>query len=234
MEELPKTGLGEKGQLVVTLVALLAVGFAASLLFASAAEGSYGMIAAVAVAAVAIAFTVLSASRTLDRFQRRLERSASYDQLTGALNCMAFSVLCDHAVKEARRNGTALSVAMFDIDDFAKVVESEGKPGADKALKLVAAGGQSGLRQCDPLCRWGGDEFAALLESCDSAGAVVAADKFRSSAVELCAAEGGVSLTLSAGVATLRPDESFYALIGRADEALVAAKRSGRDRVVAV
>jgi len=234
MEELPKTGLGEKGQLIATLIVILAVGFAASLLFASASESSYGSIAAAAVAAVAIAFAVLSASRSLDRFQNRLERSASYDQLTGAFNCMAFSVLCDHAVKEARRNGTALSVAMFDIDYFAKVVESQGRQASDKALKLVAAGGQSGLRQCDPLCRWGGDEFVALLESCDSAGSVTAADKFRASAVGLCSAEGGVSLTLSAGVATLRPDESFYSLIGRADEALLAAKRAGRNRTVAL
>jgi len=147
MEELPKTGLGEKGQLVATLIGLLTVGFSVSLLFASASDGSYGLVAAAAVAAVAIAFAVLSASRTLDRFQRRLERSASYDQLTGAFNCMAFSVLCDHAVKEARRNGTPLSVAMFDIDDFAEVVERQGRQASDKALKLVAAGGQSGLRQ---------------------------------------------------------------------------------------
>lgn len=233
MEELPKTGLGEKGQLVATLIGLLTVGFSVSLLFASASDGSYGLVAAAVVAAVVIAFAVLSASRTLDRFQRRLERSASYDQLTGAFNCMAFSVLCDHAVKEARRNGTPLSVAMFDIDDFSEVVERQGRQASDKALKLVAAGGQSGLRQSDPLCRWGGDEFVALLESCDSAGSVVAADKFRASAVGLCSAEGGMSLTLSAGVATLRPDESFYALIGRADEALLAAKREGRNRTVA-
>ncbi len=180
------------------------------------------------IVAVVIAITAI----TVDRYQSRLERTASYDQLTGALNRMAFAVLCDHAVKEARRTGTALSVAIFDIDNFKRVNDEFGHAAGDKALKLVVAGGQSGLRQVDPLCRWGGEEFVALLSSCDTAGAIIAAEKFRGFATALCAIEGPTSVTLSAGVATLRPNETFYALVSRADEALYLAKRAGRNRTL--
>jgi len=175
---------------------------------------------------------VAMTAMTVDRFQSRLERTASYDQLTGALNRMSFSVLCDHAVKDARRTGSALSVAFFDIDGFKRVNDEYGHAVGDKVLRLVVAGGQSGLRVSDSLCRWGGEEFIALLASCDLAGAMVAADKFRSSAAALCSTEGPGPLTLSAGVATLRADENFYSLVGRADEALLAAKRAGKDRTI--
>ncbi len=175
-----------------------------------------------------IAMTAL----TVNRFQSRLERTASYDQLTGALNRMSFSVLCDHAVKESRRTGDPLSIAMFDIDGFKRVNDERGHYAGDLALKLVVAGGRSGLRQSDSLCRWGGEEFIALLTSCDAQGAQVAAEKFRSSAAALCMSEGAGAITLSAGVATLRPDEGFHSLVSRADEALLSAKRAGKDRTV--
>jgi diguanylate cyclase (GGDEF)-like protein len=169
---------------------------------------------------------------TVDRFQSRLERTASYDQLTGALNRMSFSVLSDHAIKESRRTGDPLSIAMFDIDGFKRVNDERGHYAGDNALKLVVAGGRSGLRQSDSLCRWGGEEFIALLTSCDTPGALAAAEKFRSSASTLCKSEGSGTISLSAGVATLRPDEDFHSLVNRADEALLSAKRAGKDRTV--
>ncbi len=228
MEELPKTGIGEKGRLVATISILLVVGFSVVIVLASKAATASGMAIAVIVAGASMALSTVAAGAALDRSQTRLERTASHDQLTGAFNCMAFSVLCDHAVKESRRNGTPLSIAMFDIDGLNRVNAEFGKKAGDKVLRLVAAGGQSGLRQCDSLCRWGGDEFIALLASCDTAGAVVAVDKFRSSASDLCATEGPAGITISAGVASLRAGESFYSLVGRADESLATAKRNGK------
>lgn len=176
---------------------------------------------------------IAAAVWTVDRFQTRLERTASYDMLTGALNRMAFGVLCEHAVKEARRTGVPLSVAIFDIDGFKRVNDEKGHAKGDEVLKLVVAGGRSGLRQSDPLCRWGGEEFVALLASCDSVGALAAAEKFRASASALCANESSERITLSAGVATLKQDENFHTLVCRADEALLAAKKAGKDRTIA-
>lgn len=173
-----------------------------------------------------VAVTVM----TIDRYQSRLERTASYDQLTGALNRLSFSVMSDHAIKDARRTGQPLSVVMFDIDNFKRINDTYGHQAGDKVLQLVVAGGKSGLRQSDPLCRWGGEEFVAILSSCDAAGALTAAEKFRASAAALCAAESGKTVSLSAGVATMRPNEDFYTLTGRADEALLVAKRDGKDR----
>jgi len=231
MEELPKTGIGEKGRLVATISILLVVGFTVVIVLAAKTTTASGLAIGAIVAGASIALSAAASGAALDRFQTRLERTASHDQLTGALNCMAFSVLCDHAVKESRRNGTPLSIALFDIDGFNRVNAEFGKKAGDKVLRLVAAGGQSGLRQCDPLCRWGGDEFIALLASCDTAGAVVAADKFRASASDLCASESPSGVAISAGVATLRPGESFYSLVGRADESRAAAKRGGKASV---
>lgn len=173
---------------------------------------------------------ILITAMTIDRYQSRLERTASYDPLTGAFNRLSFGVLCDHAVKDARRSGASLSIVMLDIDNFKRVNDELGHPTGDKVLGLVVAGGQSGLRQSDPVCRWGGEEFIALLADCDLEGALAAAEKFRASALALCESEGYGRVTLSAGVATLRPEENFYSLVNRADKALLSAKRNGKDR----
>ena len=119
---------------------------------------------------------------------------------------------------------------ILDIDDFKRVNDERGHPAGDKVLGLVVAGGQSGLRQSDPVCRWGGEEFIAMLADCDIGGAVAAAEKFRASASSLCENEDCGRVTLSAGVATLRPEENFYSLVSRADKALLSAKRNGKDR----
>ncbi|MBN2874715.1 MAG: diguanylate cyclase, partial [Spirochaetales bacterium] len=78
--------------------------------------------------ALIIGLVLLATAMTIDTYQSRLERTASYDQLTGALNRMSFAVLSDHAVKEARRSGAPLSVALFDIDDFKRVNDERGHP----------------------------------------------------------------------------------------------------------
>jgi diguanylate cyclase (GGDEF)-like protein len=180
-----------------------------------------------------IAAVISLTAITIDRYQSRLERTASYDSLTGALNRMAFAVLCDHAVRDSRRSGTALSVAMFDVDDFKRINDARGHLAGDRILRLIVDGGRSGLRQCDSLCRWGGEEFIVALTACAADGAIAAADKFRASASALCSAEAGMVVTISAGVATLRPDETFESLVGRADDALLAAKRGGKNRTIA-
>jgi len=199
---------------------------------AAMAEANRALLLNLIAFSMIIGAVVIMTVMTIDRFQSRLERTASYDQLTGALNRISFSVMSDHAIKDARRTGEPLSVIMLDIDNFKLVNDTYGHPAGDQVLQLVVAGGRSGLRQSDPLCRWGGEEFVAILSSCDAAGAMTVAEKFRSSAAALCATECGKSITLSAGVATMRPDENFYSLIGRADEALLVAKRAGKDRAV--
>ncbi|HUW71405.1 MAG TPA: sensor domain-containing diguanylate cyclase [bacterium] len=199
---------------------------------AAMAEANRALLFNLIVFALIIGTVVIMTVMTIDRFQSRLERTASYDQLTGALNRISFSVMSDHAIKDARRTGEPLSVAMFDIDDFKRVNDMHGHPVGDQVLQLVVAGGRSGLRQSDPLCRWGGEEFVAILSSCDAAGAMAVAEKFRASATALCAAESGKTVTLSAGIATMRPGENFYSLIGRADEALLVAKRDGKNKAI--
>ena len=163
-------------------------------------------------------------------YHAKLFDFAARDALTGLYNKRFIVNELENYCRIARRSNRAFSVILLDIDDFKRINDEIGHAAGDKALRLVVGGGRSGLRQSDPLCRWGGEEFIALLAACDLSGAAAAAEKFRAAAADICAAEGFPGITVSAGVATLRPGETFYALVGRADEALLLAKRAGKNR----
>jgi diguanylate cyclase (GGDEF)-like protein len=167
---------------------------------------------------------------TVDRFQSRLERSASRDPLTGALNRLAFNAIAEHSVKAARRSGEALCAVIFDIDDFKKVNDELGHPAGDQVLVRVVSRAQSAVRASDIVCRWGGEEFIVLLSGCSAADALAITEKLRASIEEGTAAESPRGVTVSAGIAELGAEESFDSLVGRADEALLEAKRGGRNR----
>ena len=186
-----------------------------------------------AVLALILVLVLLTATLTVNRFQSRLERTASTDQLTGIMNRTAFGIAADHAVKEARRSGRPLAAAMFDVDGFKRVNDALGHPAGDATLRAVALAIGTGLRESDLLCRWGREEFLVLFVSCalDDAAAVV--EKVRAAVADRTGRDGLSRVTVSAGLAAMTPGEAFESLVRRADEALLAAKRAGKDRSVA-
>ena len=158
-----------------------------------------------------------------DRLQEELNHHATHDPLTGALNRRAFALLAEKQVAQAARTGRPLAVLMMDLDHFKRINDTLGHSGGDATLcRFVAVAGDV-LRAEDVLCRFGGEEFVALLPHAEAAQAVAAAERLR-------LAFTATGATVSIGVASLRPGEDLEDLQRRADAALYDAKRAGRNR----
>lgn len=168
----------------------------------------------------------------IQRWRRRLETMATTDELTGLYNSAALRRELDYHVGLARRIGEPFSLLFIDLDNFRGVNESRGHHGGSA---LLAEFGEilSGAtrRDMDKCFRFGGDEFVILCPRTDAAKAadetsqrirqsVLSSPEFR---------ECGV--TVSIGVAQLKPEESARDLLRRADAALYAVKNSGKNGV---
>lgn len=158
-----------------------------------------------------------------ERLQEELNHRANRDPLTGALNRRAFALLAEKQMAHADRTGRAASVLMMDLDHFKRINDVRGHAAGDAVLRrfVEVAGGI--LRAEDVLCRFGGEEFVALLPDTAAPQAFAAAERLRLR----FAAEGE---TTSIGIAEARRGEPLEALLRRADEALYEAKRRGRNR----
>lgn len=193
---------------VVAVVVVAAIALSAT--FAPAAVHP---VIVVASAAMALLSCWLMAEQT-----DRLRRQARTDHLTGALNRGAFYERVADAVPGALRRGAPLSVVAFDVDDFTVVNARHGHLGADDLLAELSAAWRAGLPPAGFLGRVGGDEFVAVLPGTGEADARGWARSVRSGRV----------LSSSAGVATLRPDDTVRSLLDRADVDLFAAKDARR------
>ena len=147
------------------------------------------------------------------------------DPLTGLANR---SVL-DATLASATGNFVLL---LADLDHFKQINDTHGHLIGDKVLKRAAAELEKSAPAGALTCRYGGEEFVVVLRDAQLCDGAVAAEQLRESfAAKQLAAEKKISLTVSIGLAAARRDETTYDLIGRADAALYAAKRAGRDRV---
>ncbi|MEZ0163933.1 diguanylate cyclase [Kineococcus sp. LSe6-4] len=176
-----------------------------------------------------------------ERLLARLRSEAAEDALTGLLSRRAF----DAALATRVADGTAQGLLLVDLDRFKAVNDTHGHPVGDAVLRAVAAELRTACRAGDVVGRLGGDEFAVVLvgdgHGADGHGADEdgdgelgeVADRIRA-AVAACTVPGrdGHRLSVSVGGAGVRAGEGVAALVDRADAALYAAKRGGRDRVV--
>lgn len=171
-----------------------------------------------------------------ERSQRELERAARVDYLTGVYNRRAIEELGTRAIAAARRHGMSLAALVVDIDHFKRINDELGHAAGDHALVRAVERIRDELRTEDLLGRLGGEEFIVLMPSTDSASAVAAAERIRESfsAQPLVLGDQRRQVTLSIGVAVLAPaDRQFSQLLQRADRAMYAAKKAGRDLVMA-
>ncbi len=177
--------------------------------------------------------------RLLDRLESA-ERSARTDPLTGLPNRRGLAEAMKRAAVQADARGAPLSVALVDIDHFKRFNDQWGHAIGDEVLRCVGAHLAARARETAGegavTGRHGGEEFLVLLPGLALAEATAAMDQARDLMARqiLRRASDGVSLgrlCFSAGVAALRPDDSPDTLFDRADAALYAAKRAGRDRV---
>ena len=160
---------------------------------------------------------------------------ASMDALTGAFNKRYFDESFGKEVQRSQQAGTPLCIVLFDIDHFKKINDTYGHPAGDAVLKNVSGAVASQLRDGDALFRVGGEEFALVLSATPRDLAIQAAEAVRARIESLVTDFMGtrITATLSLGVAELTSGELPAALYQRVDEKLYAAKRGGRNQVMA-
>lgn len=166
-----------------------------------------------------------------------LETVAALDGLTGCYNRRFGVARLREEFARVVRMDAALSVILFDLDHFKAVNDSWGHLTGDRVLMQAARQARLLLRQGDVLCRYGGEEFLAVLPFAGAEEAAEVAERIRRAISETPVPNGreAIWVTVSAGVATWpeAPAESEMELIDLADAALYLAKRGGRNRVVA-
>jgi diguanylate cyclase (GGDEF)-like protein/PAS domain S-box-containing protein len=158
-----------------------------------------------------------------------------HDPLTGLLNRRSMRERLEEERLRCRRTGGSYATIMLDIDWFKRINDRYGHEGGDVVLKEMATLMSETVRSTDWVGRWGGEEFLILLPETAAEGGVGLAEKIRSRIAEKAIAYGNraISVTITAGVAAcLDPEETIDGCVRRADEALLAGKGSGRDRVV--
>jgi diguanylate cyclase (GGDEF)-like protein len=153
-------------------------------------------------------------------------RRSVVDPLTGALNRHALASRLDELRAQAAATGQPICAVACDLDRFKRVNDLYGHARGDRVLKDSVTAIRSGLRGFDSLYRIGGEEFVIVLPRTTLAQGAEIAERVRA-ALEL-ARPGGLDVTASFGVAASTED-----VVAEADRALYAAKRRGRNRVVA-
>lgn len=157
---------------------------------------------------------------------------ARTDGLTGLFNRRAFDRATDELFNDWQRKSQAFSLGLIDIDHFKHINDTYGHPAGDAVLRQIAGTLQTELREAVCVARYGGEEFALLtLASMEDAAAALDHLRNAVSKVEVQHEEHTISVTLSAGVSTIGPEDKIGTLVRRADEALYAAKLGGRNRV---
>ncbi|MBN1694242.1 diguanylate cyclase [candidate division WOR-3 bacterium] len=172
----------------------------------------------------------------LDAANKKLTRMSYLDGLTDVPNRRYFEEVFAREWKNAIRENGFLSIIMFDIDCFKAYNDTYGHLIGDDCLKKIAKTLSSALkRPRDFLCRYGGEEFIAVLPDTDGKGAFEVANRFlkKTKNLKITHKTSPVSknVTISIGVATIKPDRKKKSnfLITEVDKALYEAKQSGRN-----
>ncbi len=173
---------------------------------------------------------------SLKSSQLELKYLASTDPMTGLYNRRYFMEMSESIYNLAKRNDSAISTIMLDIDKFKDVNDKHGHDVGDSAIISLAKILQNEGRKSDIVSRWGGEEFLILLPETTLDGALIISEKIRQTVEEaklLIEDHKILRFTVSVGVSQVKIDEDkdIEASISRADKALYEAKESGRNRV---
>ncbi|MEM8708590.1 MAG: sensor domain-containing diguanylate cyclase [Actinomycetota bacterium] len=158
----------------------------------------------------------------------QVELQASTDSLTGLPNRRA----TEDKMQRLLRDHDTVAVVMADLDRFKQLNDKYGHEAGDRALRIFADAVNSALRDEDVIGRWGGEEFVLVLPGMSGGQAKTALDRVRSTLADACARAEAPAVTVSMGVVDSGQSTIAEELVRMADEALLAAKTQGRDRVV--
>lgn len=161
-------------------------------------------------------------------------RSSYTDPLTGALNRSTLDSVFQKEVSLSKRHRSNLSLFILDVDFFKVINDTYGHAAGDMALKSITRCIQETVRESDHVFRMGGEEFAVLLNSTDSVGAEILAERLRKAAQALPIKHAGheFNLTVSIGIAQYSEGDTLDNLMEEADKALYQAKNTGRNKTV--
>lgn len=169
---------------------------------------------------------------------RTLERLSLQDALTELANRRNFDITLEEEFSRAIRNASSLALIMIDVDHFKQYNDLYGHAAGDECLRKISQAVKSCQNRAGDLtARYGGEELAVILPTTDVEGAILIAEKIRQAIHNLGIAHSGNEsgiVTVSAGVDAVTPVRNLHnpvELIEAADNALYAAKKSGRDRV---
>jgi len=191
------------------------------------------------------------------RLYLEVKRLATTDELTGAHNRRSLMDIGEREIQRALRYDRVLSALMLDVDHFKRVNDTWGHPTGDIVLRGVAQESMRQIRKTDTIGRYveshdgteniigrfGGEEFGILLSETSIEGALIVAERIRSSIEQMIfktadhpdGDDKEIQVTVSIGVSSLiSKTDGFTNLLARADQALYTAKESGRNRVCAV
>jgi diguanylate cyclase (GGDEF)-like protein len=177
--------------------------------------------------------SIYQSGQKLKEAYKRIEELAELDELTGSYNRRCIMRMLDEEIARAGRNGAPCSIALIDLDWFKRINDAFGHPTGDEVLRTFAITMFANIRGIDRFGRYGGEEFLLVLPDMSTDNAVRALDRLRAIIAELdwSAFSPDMSVTISAGVATLKPEETPDTFLARADCALYAAKARGRNRI---
>lgn len=157
---------------------------------------------------------------------------AHHDVLTGVNNRSTFDATVTREINLAHRNQRELAMLVIDIDHFKRVNDTYGHAAGDEVLKQVAKMICLSVRNTDHIFRYGGEEFVVLLEASDCEKACVIADRVldnvRHASIDWL--DQQFTAAVSIGVSCLLENDTPIVLFNRADRALYAAKKTGRDQ----
>ena len=212
----------------------------AVLLSLPAAQSSMDRWIDVVVAVLVVASVVRVLAARNERLVDKLVGEARVDPLTGLLNRRGLEERMQAEIARAAREGTPLGAVVFDLDHFKDVNDTHGHELGDRVLVWLGALLKEQARGVDVAARVGGEEFVVLLPRADQNAAATFAERVRRAVATVGPDDGrgrmgladALRLTVSAGVASAVDPIEGHALLAAADQALYAAKHSGRNRTV--
>ena len=212
----------------------------AVLLSLPAAQSSMDRWIDVVVAVLVVAGVVRVLAARNERLVDKLVDEARVDPLTGLLNRRGLEERMQAEIARAAREGTPLGAVVFDLDHFKDVNDTHGHELGDRVLVWLGALLKEQARGVDVAARVGGEEFVVLLPRADQDAAATFAERVRRAVATVGPDDGrgrmgladSLRLTVSAGVASAVDPIDGHALLAAADQALYAAKHSGRNRTV--
>lgn len=179
-----------------------------------------------AIAFLFVTFMILS---IVKRYQRKNVKLATTDILTDLKNRAAFDDYLNETISTIKKTDKAITLVIIDVDDFKKINDTYGHISGDTVLKAVAKFLESLIRNDDMLARWGGDEFAVIL-NCDLKASKKILQRIKDSEKQNEILEK-YNICFSIGMSEFKNGDTAESLLIRADKALYKAKANGKNQI---